>query len=248
VAIGAQTEFGRIGKALQSIDSTPTRLQRETGVVVRRLAAGGLLLCALVVLIYGLTRGDWLAGFLAGVTLAMAILPEEFPVVLTVFLALGAWRISRHGVLTRHMPAIETLGSATVLCVDKTGTLTLNQMTVKRLVAGGEQYDVDLETDSAASERLREVVDFGMLASEARPVDPMEKAIVAIGERLNPGKNTGRQHWLLVKEYPLTTALLAHAHGWNTGVAGDPCVVAIKGAPEAVAGLCRLNEADRTKL
>ncbi len=139
VAIGAQTEFGRIGKALQSIDSTPTRLQLETGVVVRRLAAGGLLLCALVVLIYGLTRGDWLAGFLAGVTLAMAILPEEFPVVLTVFLALGAWRISRHGVLTRHMPAIETLGSATVLCVDKTGTLTLNEMTVKRLVAGDEQ-------------------------------------------------------------------------------------------------------------
>jgi len=248
VAIGAQTEFGRIGKALQSIDSTPTRLQLETGVVVRRLAAGGLLLCALVVLIYGLTRGDWLAGFLAGVTLAMAILPEEFPVVLTVFLALGAWRISRHGVLTRHMPAIETLGSATVLCVDKTGTLTLNEMTVKRLVAGDEQYDVELETDSAASERLREVVDFGMLASEARPVDPMEKAIVAIGERLNPGKNAGRQHWLLVKEYPLTTALLAHAHGWNTGVAGDPCVVAIKGAPEAVAGLCRLNEADRTTL
>ncbi|HYK15833.1 MAG TPA: cation-translocating P-type ATPase, partial [Burkholderiales bacterium] len=248
VAIGAQTEFGRIGKALQSIDSTPTRLQRETGVVVRRLAAGGLLLCALVVLIYGLTRGDWLAGFLAGVTLAMAILPEEFPVVLTVFLALGAWRISRHGVLTRHMPASETLGSATVLCVDKTGTLTLNQMTVKRLAAGDEQYDVELEADSAASERLREVVDFGMLASEARPVDPMEKAIVALGERLNPGKNAGRQHWLLVKEYPLTSALLAHAHGWNTGVTGDPCVVAIKGAPETVADLCRLNGADRVAL
>ena len=248
VAIGAQTEFGRIGKALQSIDSTPTRLQRETGAVVRRLAAGGLLLCALVVLIYGLTRGDWLAGFLAGVTLAMAILPEEFPVVLTVFLALGAWRISRHGVLTRHMPAIETLGSATVLCVDKTGTLTLNQMTVKRLVAGGEQYDVEPETDSAAPERLREVVDFGMLASEARPVRPDGEGHRRSRRAPQSGKNTGRQHWLLVKEYPLTTALLAHAHGWNTGVAGDPCVVAIKGAPEAVAGLCRLNEADRTTL
>ncbi len=129
-AIGMGTEIGKIGKALRTVEPEETLLQKETGRLVRRLAIAGLTLCALVVVIYGLTRGDWLHGFLAGITLAMATLPEEFPVVLTIFLALGAWRISQSQVLTRRVPAVETLGSATVLCVDKTGTLTQNRMTV----------------------------------------------------------------------------------------------------------------------
>ncbi|HEV2007191.1 MAG TPA: HAD-IC family P-type ATPase [Burkholderiales bacterium] len=175
VATGATTEFGKIGKALQAIDAKPTRLQRETGVVVRRLAAGGLVLCALVVLIYGLTRGMWLQGFLAGVTLAMAILPEEFPVVLTVFLALGAWRISRHGVLTRHMPAVETLGSATVSCVDKTGTLTLNRMAVKQLCAGGRPFDVDQAGPGSLPNEFRELVEYGCLPVKSILTIPWKK-------------------------------------------------------------------------
>ena len=112
-----------------------------------------------------LLRGDWIASLLAGLTLAMAILPEEFPVVLTVFLALGAWRISRHGVLTRRMPAIEMLGAATVLCVDKTGTLTENRMT-------------------RASTR-RSGVDAAALACELDPLDPMDRAIVAAARSLD---------------------------------------------------------------
>src|ERR1035437_1204016 len=142
---GTHTELGKIGKALQSVTQEDTLLQKETGRLVRNMAVVGLSLCALVILAYGLTRGNtpqaWQQGLLSGITLAMALLPEEFPVVLTVFLALGARRISRNRVLTRRMPAVETLGAATVLCTDKTGTLTLNQMSVRQLFTGGELFD-----------------------------------------------------------------------------------------------------------
>ena len=129
-ATGPRSELGRIGASLARLEQGRTSLERETARLVRLVAAFALAFCLAMVLAYGLLRGDWLGGVLAGVTLAMAILPEEFPVVLTVFLALGAWRISRQGVLTRRMPAIEMLGAATVLCVDKTGTLTENRMSV----------------------------------------------------------------------------------------------------------------------
>lgn len=132
-AIGAQTEMGRIGNALQKVKPEPTPLQQEMTRLVSRLFGIALSLCVAIVIIYGFTTGDWLKGVLAGITLAMAILPNEFPVVVTLFLALGAWRISRNHVLARRAAAVETLGSATVLCVDKTGTLTLNQMAVQQL-------------------------------------------------------------------------------------------------------------------
>ncbi len=132
LATGFRTELGKIGKTLHNAASEPSLVQRDTRRVVRVMAAAGLSLCALLAVIYGITRGDWLRGFLAALTMAMSVLPEELPVVLTVFMALGAWRMSRVRVLTRNMPAIEMLGAATVLCVDKTGTLTRNQMEVTR--------------------------------------------------------------------------------------------------------------------
>src|SRR5205814_4865604 len=121
---GGQSEIGRIGYSLQTLETERTRLQRETDRVVRILAVAGVGLCLVVVVGYTLLRGGLLEGILAGLTLAMALVPEEFPVVLTVFLALGAWRIAQQHVLTRRSPAVEALGTATVLCVDKTGTLT----------------------------------------------------------------------------------------------------------------------------
>ncbi len=123
-ATGLHTEMGNIGKALQTIEPERSRLHQETGRLVRLFVIGGAILAALVVVLYGVTRGHWLSGILAGITVAMSLIPEEFPVVLTIFLALGAWRIAQRHVLTRRMPAIETLGAATVLCVDKTGPLT----------------------------------------------------------------------------------------------------------------------------
>ena len=138
IATGINTEIGKIGKALESVTEEPTRLKKEMTVLIKRLAIIGILLCLVVVVVYTITRGDLLNGFLAGITLAMAVLPEEFPVILTVFLALGAWRMSRKNILTRKPAAIETLGSATVLCTDKTGTLTENKMTVTQLFNGSD--------------------------------------------------------------------------------------------------------------
>src|SRR5512139_1145351 len=140
---GPRTEIGKIGRALQILEPEDTNLQQQTGKIVRNFAMIGIGLCVLVVVVFGLTRGDWLNGFLAGLTLAMATLPEEFPVVLTIFLALGAWRISQRKVLTRRVPAVEMLGAATVLCVDKTGTLTLNRMTVTKISFKGQIIPVD---------------------------------------------------------------------------------------------------------
>ena len=157
LATGLNTEIGNIGKALQSLEPDETFLQKRSVTMIRTFAAIGLSLCVVVIVLYGMTRGNWMGGVLAGIALAMSLLPEEIPVVLTVFFALGAWRMSQRRVLTRRMPAIEALGSATVLCVDKTGTLTLNRMSVSRLYAGGEFYDVDGIRQSLAATTISRV-------------------------------------------------------------------------------------------
>ena len=176
-AIGAQTEMGKIGKALQNVKPEITPLQREMNRLVNRLLGIALALCIAIVIIYGATRGDWLKGLLAGITLAMAILPNEFPVVVTVFLALGAWRISQNHVLARRAAAVETLGSATVLCVDKTGTLTLNQMAVQQLLPhnseNAQSYDLALHPQDPLPEAVHELVEFCILASQRDPFDPI---------------------------------------------------------------------------
>ncbi|MDO8671890.1 MAG: HAD-IC family P-type ATPase, partial [Dehalococcoidia bacterium] len=179
-ATGLRSEIGKIGKALREVETEKTPLQNETGKIVRNVALVAITLFALVVILYGLSRGNWLDGLLAGITLAMAMLPEEFPVVLTVFLALGAWRIAQKQVLTRRVPAIETLGSATVLCVDKTGTLTLNRMSVSKIWAGGEYLDVgDQQATFELPEKFHQTVEFSILASPRDPFDPMEIAFQA---------------------------------------------------------------------
>ncbi|HZD39590.1 MAG TPA: HAD-IC family P-type ATPase, partial [Terriglobales bacterium] len=183
VATGLRTEMGKIGKALESVDADETFLQKRSGNLIRSFAAVGLSLCAAAVILYGVTRGNWINGFLVGIALAMALLPEEIPVVLTVFLALGAWRMSHKRVLTRHMPAIETLGSATVLCVDKTGTLTLNRMSVARLCANGEFYEIEKNTEPKLPREFHRLVRYSILASETDPFDPMEKAFKELGDR-----------------------------------------------------------------
>ena len=241
---GAATELGRIGAALRAVESQRTPLQSDVDRLVRALATLGLALAALVVVVYALTRGDWLEGSLAGITLAMAMLPEEFPVVLTVFLALGASRISKRGVLTRRMPAIELLGAATVLCTDKTGTVTANRMTVRELssLAGGRQV-VDGEP---LPEVFHSLVEFAVLASPIDPFDPMDAAFKQLGDRYLAQTEHLHADWRLVREYPLSEHLLALSHVWRSPEGGD-YVIAAKGAPEAVADLCHLTE-ERTRV
>jgi Ca2+-transporting ATPase len=247
LATGAATELGRIGGFLRGAVTEPTPLEREVRRTVRRVAAAGLVLCALLAVVYGATRGDWTRGLLAGLTLAMAVLPQEFPVVLTVFLAVGAWRLSKHRVLTRRVPAVEALGAATVLCVDKTGTLTENRMTIARLSGGGAVLDVPPAATTSLPEELHELVEFGILASQRDPFDPMERAFHALG--LGALADTEHLHgdWTLVREYPLSAELLALSHVWRAPEGGQH-VIAAKGAPEAVADLCHMNEAAHAEL
>lgn len=236
---GINTEIGKIGKSLQAIAPEKTALQKETALIVRKLAFIGLSLCIIVVITYGLTKGNWLNGFLAGITLAMSILPEEFPVILTVFLALGAWRISHNRVLTRRTPVVETLGSAGVLCVDKTGTLTLNHMSVRKIFSGGIFYDTS-DLSSPLPEELHEIVEFSMLASRTSPFDPMEKAFRDLGSQALTGTEHLHDDWTLIQEYPLTGNLLAMSRVWKSSGNND-YVIASKGAPEAVAEICHLT-------
>ncbi len=241
-ATGASTDLGRIGKTLETVETERTAVERETGRLVRQLAVLGGILCVVVVVVYGLTHRDWLHGLLAGITLAMATLPEEFPVVLTIFLALGAWRLSQRQVLTRRVPAVEMLGAATVLCVDKTGTLTLNQMQVRRLSAGDETLEIGAP-GSTLPEAFHEVVEFAILASQRDPFDPMEKAFRQLGERHLAETEHLHEDWTLVREYPLSDQLLAMSRVWRSRDT-DRYVIAAKGAPEAIADLCHLAGAD----
>ncbi|MDI6831273.1 MAG: cation-translocating P-type ATPase [Actinomycetota bacterium] len=247
MATGSATEMGKIGRALGEITPEPTLLQRETRRVVVGIALLGLALCALVFLLYGATRGDWLQGLLVGIALAMAMLPEEFPVVLTVFLTLGAWRMSKRQVLTRSMPAVESLGAASVLCVDKTGTITVNRMRVAKIMAGERYHEIGDGACGELPEEFHELVEFSVLASQRDPLDPVETAIARLGEEaLN---NTEHLHadWRLEREYPLSPELLALSHVWRSPD-GLEYVIAAKGAPEAVADLCHLGEAEREAL
>ena len=246
-ATGVQTELGRIGKSLRELEQEPTLLQRDTRRMVRMLALTGLGLCVLLIVFYGLTRGDWLRGFLAALTLAMAILPEELPVVLSVFLALGAWRMSRKRVLTRHVAAIEMLGAATALCVDKTGTLTVNQMSVTRLFVKGETYDLTKESAGPIPEQFHELAEFATLASQPDPFDPMDRAIRALSGEALKGTEHLHASWKMVREYPLAKNLLAISEVWVSPDSAQ-LVIAAKGAPEAVADLCHLQVQETEQL
>ncbi|HEY9642744.1 MAG TPA: cation-translocating P-type ATPase [Coleofasciculaceae cyanobacterium] len=249
-AIGIHTEMGKIGKALQAVTPEDTALQKETRRVVGKLTIVAIAICVAVVVIYGFTRTDWLQGFLAGLALAMAILPNEIPVVLAIFLALGAWRFSQQKVLTRRIPVVETLGSVTVLCVDKTGTLTLNQMAVKQLFVYDDSrpytYDVTLHDREPLPEAVHALVEFGILASRKDPFDPMEKALQQIGQNYLAQTEHLHQDWRLLHEYPLSSELLAMSCVWESPTA--ELTVAAKGAPEAIADLCHFTATQQQEL
>ena len=238
-ATGPRSEIGRIGQAIRDVTTEPPRLQKQLTRIVRLFGAVGASVALLVLVLSGLLRGSWLDGLLAGIAVGMSMLPEEFPVVLTVFLAMGAWRISQARVLTRRAAAIETLGSATVLCTDKTGTLTLNRMTIAEL--RGRDGTAHRVGSAPMPSAPREVLLTGTLASAVEPHDPMEKAFHDLLAAQTPSV-TGEEHGALIHTYGLRPDLLAMSNVWNRG---GHLFVAAKGAPEAIAGLCRLDAAAR---
>ena len=246
VATGSRSALGRIGASLAAISSGPTAIERETRSVVVRVALGGLVLAALLALLYWYLRGDWLRGLLTGLTFAMAVLPEELPVVLTIFLGLGAWRLAREHVLARRIPAIELLGATTLLCVDKTGTLTTNRMALRALWTEAARYDVAREGAAAGvpplPEALHEVLEFAMLASHRRAFDPMEAAIGAAAAQLLAGTEHLHADWTLLGDYPLSREMLAMSRVWHSPDRRAK-MIAVKGAPEAVIDLCHMDAA-----
>ncbi|MDA9494623.1 HAD-IC family P-type ATPase [Bradyrhizobium sp. CCBAU 11361] len=244
-ATGPRSEIGKIGLSLRGLQAEPPRLQQQTARLVRLCFLGGAVVSLAAIALYGVLRGDWLQALLAGIAIGMAMLPEEFGVVLTVFMAMGAWRISQARVLTRRAAAIEVLGSATVLCTDKTGTLTQNQMTVAelRLLDGARMRPESAGRDDARPE-FAELARYGALASSPEPFDPMEKALHLFAHAALRGDDAPDGERTLARGYGLRPELLAMTQVWRISGRADLLACA-KGAPEAIARLCRMNAADQ---
>jgi Ca2+-transporting ATPase len=243
IATGVRSE---IGQSLSTLETEPPRLQAQTRRLVQIFAMVGGGVSVLAVVLYGTLRGGWLDAVLAGIALGMSMLPEEFPVVLAVFMAMGAWRISRARVLTRRAAAIETLGSATVLCTDKTGTLTENKMSIAELRLQSAKVFRPREMSGAKlPEDFHDLVEFGLLASGQDPFDPMDKAFHNLGrEQLAETEHLHGSEWKLMHAYGLRPGLLAMSHVWRAADGRQELIIAAKGAPEAIAELCHLSATD----
>ena len=241
LATGIRTKFGEIGYSLLNIEQQETRMHNEMKSLIRNLFIIGAILSIVVVIAFYLVRGNFIHSLLNGLSSAMAILPEEFPVVLTVFLALGAWRLSKINVLTRNPSSVETLGSATVLCSDKTGTITQNKMEVAMVYNGSKTFMKDTFLEN--KEQISEIINYAFLASPEKPIDPMEKAFKNTYLLLNEHSNTSYQ---LIKEYPLNKSLLAVTRVLKHTSNNETLIVS-KGAPETIFKLCKLNDQDTEK-
>ncbi|RWX71222.1 cation-translocating P-type ATPase [Mesorhizobium sp. M4B.F.Ca.ET.089.01.1.1] len=243
LATGPLSQIGAIGQSLSTMDTEAPRLRRQTKRLVGIFALVGGAVSVLAVVLYGLLRGGWLDAVLAGIALGMSMLPEEFPMVLTIFMAMGAWRISQARVLTRRAAAIETLGSATVLCTDKTGTLTENRMTIAEMrTADGKLLRLN-SSNKEMPAAFAELVEVGALASAEISFDPMERAFHKLAQEPLAKRAEGAD-WKLARAYGLRPELLAMSNAWRLSAEGNDYLIAAKGSPEAIAALCRLP-ADR---
>ncbi|MEX0084446.1 cation-translocating P-type ATPase [Clostridium butyricum] len=226
---GINTEYGKIGKAISEAKDEPTPLQKKVSILVKNIAIAGVILCISVMVASYFYSFDILNSILSGISLAMAIIPEEFPVVLTVFLSMGAYRLAKNNTLMRKISAVETLGSATVLCVDKTGTITQNKMKVKSIYSDGRIFNnEDLKN--------QELSDLMVLSCEKDPYDPMEKAIL---EAANLSQLETLYKYDLSKKIAFDSKTKRMA---NIYIKDNKYYVAVKGSAETVLGLCNLDK------
>lgn len=229
---GINSQLGKIGKSIQEISVEKSQLQRDVDQLVRVIGALGLITVIAVVLIYGYTRENWLEGGLAGIAAAMALIPEEFPVILTLFMAIGAWRMSKVKVIARKPSAIEALGSISVLCVDKTGTITENHMTVKELYVDNKTVVFGAKP---VSTKAWELLNTAVLACPQRMFDPMD---IAFQDAVGTANDEPKGRSLI--EFPVQDSRLAFIHAWEQG---SELLYAAKGAPETITKLCKLDAA-----
>jgi Ca2+-transporting ATPase len=243
--IGHQTHAGKIGVSLAEITPEKTRLQNSTAQMVSIFGAIALLVSLAVLLAYGLIYNDWLQGVLSGIAVAMSMLPEEFPVALMVFFAIGTWRLAQKKVLVRRPAIIEMLGATTVLCVDKTGTLTKNQMRISKLDNGNESFTLH-NKKSKLPEEFYDLIEAAYLATSRATIDPMDQALESLATSEFSNEERLHLEYSLEREYGITPELLAVSQAWQDKK-GD-YVIATKGAPEAIAKLCDLDKNASKKL
>lgn len=241
IATGINTQFGKIGTSLHQIEENESRLQKEMKVLIKNLLIAGIFISTIVVIAFYLSRGDFLQSLLNGLAASIAILPEEFPVVLTVFLAIGAWRLSKINVLTRKPSAIESLGSATVLCSDKTGTITQNKMEVVSIYYNNSI--IEKKDFNQNKTLISDVLIPAFLASQKQPTDSMEKAIQKSFHQLNIDTES---NYKLIKEYPLSNNFFAMTRVMEK-ITNNSTIVSTKGAPETIFSLCNMTKQEISK-
>lgn len=233
--LGADTRLGSITRSVAEMKNEPSPLEKQIHRFVARMSLAGAAIFVLVLGIHFYQSGLWVSSLLKALTLAMSILPEEIPVAFTTFMALGAWRLMQKGILAKDVKTVEALGAATVICLDKTGTITANKMHLRQIYVIQDKQIYDEKQWSA--EPARELINTAMWASESVPFDHMEKDLHLIYSRLNTIDERPNYH--MEKEYPLagTPPMMTHVFADRNGSR----VIAAKGAPEKILTLCYLN-------
>ena len=232
--IGVATEYGKIGVNVTETITEKTPLQKQIGGIVKLCAviAAGLFILVSVITWFNISGHSFAAriieSILSGITLAMAMIPEEFPVILTVFLSMGAWRLAKKNSLVRKLPSVETLGAVSILCVDKTGTITTNKMTVQ------DEWVANFDEDN--------LVEIMGLACETDTYDPMEKAMLIHCEDQHGIKKSHLFGGRLVSEYAFTNELKMMGHIWRHD---GEIIIAAKGSPERILTVCKLKDGER---
>jgi len=241
-AIGNNTRWGQIGKSLEKIDDEKTPLQLQIGHFVKIMVVAGSVVFAAVWVLNFVRSHEFIDSLIKSLTLAMSILPEEIPVAFTTFMALGALRLMKIGVVVKQMKTVEALGSATVICADKTGTITENNMTIARLWAWPSGNITKLSEEMSAAEKG--LIRTAMWASEPIPFDPMEIALHQAYQ--TTALNDERQEYRMVHEYPLggVPPMMTHIFENNS----SSRIIAAKGAPEAIIKLCRLDNHEKDEI
>jgi Ca2+-transporting ATPase len=242
-AIGIDTKLGKLGKTIKSIVKEESRFKKESAKLISKILIVEVFLSIIIIGVYWLLRNNLFQGLLTSLTFAMAMLPEEIPAVLTIFLALGAWRLSQQKVLTKKMPAVETLGSINVLCVDKTGTITQNKMSASQLYYQDEIYKLE---GKEIPEKFHPLVESALLASRDKSFDPIEQGFLELAG-LTDTEHL-RKDWKLAQEYPLSSSLSAMSRAWDLPDAAVEYSVHSKGSPEAIFDLCHLEAARKEEL
>jgi len=241
-SIGNETKLGKIGKSLESIKEEKTPLENQINNFVKKLVIAGAAVFLVVWAINYFHSYNLLDSLLKALTLAMSILPEEIPMAFSAFMAIGAWRLMKLGIVVKQMKTVETLGSATVICTDKTGTITENKMSLAKLFVLSTQHISNL--DEQLTDDEKQLITIAMWASEPIPFDPMEVALHNAYANLK--QEDERPDFKMVHEFPLSgkPPMMTHFFENNSGKR----IIAAKGAPEALISVCNLTLAEKQQI